>query len=64
MICVYVAWFGLKTIVLATEWSSEAQLFESALKVCPNSLKVPNNHAPVLLKSDPRNAINYLGKPV
>ena len=64
LMCVYVAWFGLKTIVRATEWSTEAHLFESALKVCPNSLKVLNNHARVLLKSDPRNAVQYLGKPV
>tara|TARA_B110000305_G_C19339368_1_gene588272 strand:+ start:166 stop:789 length:624 start_codon:yes stop_codon:yes gene_type:complete len=38
-----------KTFVRCFEWRSERSLFESALTVCPSSLKVLNNLALVLL---------------
>jgi len=47
---------SLKSVHRCQEWRSEITLFESALKVCPTSLKVLNNLALMLLdkKTAPR----------
>ena len=42
---------SLKTINRCFEWNHERTLFESALKVCPYSLKVMNNLALLLLNT-------------
>jgi len=55
---------SIKTIHRCTEWSTEAQLFASALSVCPRSLKVLNNYAQLFLETDPRHAIPFLDKAI
>ena len=59
---VYICLMALKSYHRCTEWSTEKLLFESALDVCPQSLKVLNNYAQLFLKTDPQHALPFLGE--
>ncbi|GMI06932.1 hypothetical protein TrVE_jg13055 [Triparma verrucosa] len=48
--CIY------KSVFRGLEWRDELTLFQSALTVCPSSLKVLNNLATVLINIDKKNA--------
>jgi hypothetical protein len=62
LLCVYTCLMGLKSRHRSSEWKNEGSLFESALNVCPKSLKVLNNYAQLFLKTDPHCAIPFLGE--
>ncbi|GMH88991.1 hypothetical protein TL16_g11323 [Triparma laevis f. inornata] len=49
-LCIY------KSVFRGLEWKDELTLFQSALTVCPSSLKVLNNLATVLINIDKENA--------
>ena len=51
-VTVLVLLLSVKTVNRGIEWRTERSLFESALKVCPSSLKVLNNLALVLLDKE------------
>jgi len=44
---------GRHTLARNQDWASELSLFESAMKICPRSLKVLNNLANTLLNDIP-----------
>ncbi|TMW60252.1 hypothetical protein Poli38472_000294 [Pythium oligandrum] len=48
-----------KSYVHNAEWRTEKSLFDAALTVVPENLKVLNNNAKVYLNSDPLRAIRY-----
>jgi len=50
----YLGVLGTRTRARLRDWSDESQLFESALRVCPRSLKVLSNRALTLLDKEPR----------
>lgn len=45
----WAAFFGVGTLQRCKDWNSERALFESALKVCPDSIKTLNNLAAGML---------------
>lgn len=52
--------FAIKSFQRNRDWNNERELFESAMSVCPTSLKVQNNLALTLLKDDPQRAERLL----